>query len=70
MGELHIEVVRSRILTEYKIDADLGPLQIAYKETIDSELEETLETEKEIAGSKQHIRICMSLLKDTGEIFM
>ncbi|KAI5741305.1 hypothetical protein M8J76_012325 [Diaphorina citri] len=34
MGELHLEIIRDRILTEYKIEADLGPLQIAYKETV------------------------------------
>lgn len=34
MGELHLEVIRERIRAEYKIDADLGPLQIAYKESL------------------------------------
>lgn len=32
MGELHLEIIKDRILTKYKIEADLGPLQIAYKE--------------------------------------
>uniref|UniRef100_T1GWN6 Elongation factor EFG domain-containing protein n=1 Tax=Megaselia scalaris TaxID=36166 RepID=T1GWN6_MEGSC len=63
MGELHMEVIKSRILTEYKIDADLGPLQIAYKETIESELEETFVVEKEIAGTKQ------SFENDSSESF-
>lgn len=69
MGELHMEVIKSRILTEYKIDADLGPLQIAYKETIESELEETFVVEKEIAGTKQSVSITMSLLTDQKEPF-
>lgn len=34
MGELHLEVIRERIRAEHKIDADLGPLQIAYKESL------------------------------------
>ena len=31
MGELHLDIVRSRIANEYSVDVDLGPLQIAYK---------------------------------------
>lgn len=32
MGELHLEIVKDRIFTKYKVEADIGPLQIAYKE--------------------------------------
>ena len=32
MGELHLEIVKDRLKTEYKIDVDMGPLQIIYKE--------------------------------------
>ena len=70
MGELHIEVVKSRILTEYKIEADLGPLQIAYKETLVSDMEETFSIEKDIAGSKQNITIQMSLFRGGNELFV
>ncbi len=34
MGELHLDIVKDRILKEYGVDVYLGPLQIAYKETI------------------------------------
>lgn len=34
MGELHLEIIKDRILKQYKVDADLGPLQIAYKERV------------------------------------
>ena len=37
MGELHLDIIHSRIVKEYGVDADLGPLQIAYKETISHE---------------------------------
>lgn len=33
MGELHLEVILERIRSEYKVDADLGRLMVAYKET-------------------------------------
>ena len=31
MGELHLEIIKDRIQKEYKVDADLGPLQISYR---------------------------------------
>lgn len=34
MGELHIEIIHDRIRREYGIKTDLGPLQVAYRETI------------------------------------
>ncbi|XP_056314035.1 ribosome-releasing factor 2, mitochondrial [Danio aesculapii] len=34
MGELHIEIIHDRIKREYKIETHLGPLQVAYRETI------------------------------------
>lgn len=71
MGELHLEIIKSRLLTEYKIDADLGPLQIAYKETIDGSASGSWSAEKEIAGNKQSIQIGITLdiLRPGDEIF-
>lgn len=34
MGELHLEIIRDRILREFKVEADAGRPQIAYRETI------------------------------------
>lgn len=69
MGELHMDIIKSRMLSEYKIDVDLGPLQIAYKETIESPVITTFSMEKEIAGSKQYVSITLQLIKDNSEIF-
>ncbi|XP_016983064.1 ribosome-releasing factor 2, mitochondrial isoform X1 [Drosophila rhopaloa] len=69
MGELHMDIIKSRILSEYKIDVDLGPLQIAYKETIESPALTTLSVEKEIAGSKQNVSITLEVVKDQTELF-
>lgn len=69
MGELHLEIVKSRILSEYKIDVDLGPLQIAYKETIREPSRDTFHLKKEIGGSMQEVTIEMSLVDDKEEIF-
>ncbi|XP_023165612.2 ribosome-releasing factor 2, mitochondrial isoform X2 [Drosophila hydei] len=69
MGELHMDIVKSRMLTEYKIDVDLGPLQIAYKETIEAPSKTTLSVEKEIAGSKQNVNITLELVNNQSELF-
>ncbi len=34
MGELHLEIIRDRLFREFKVDADSGKPQIAYRETI------------------------------------
>lgn len=34
MGELHLEIILERIRSEYGVDASLGALQVAYKETV------------------------------------
>ncbi|XP_052857110.1 ribosome-releasing factor 2, mitochondrial isoform X2 [Drosophila gunungcola] len=69
MGELHMDIIKSRILSEYKIDVDLGPLQIAYKETIETPALNTLSVEKEIAGSKQNVSITLEVVKNQTELF-
>lgn len=69
MGELHMDIVKSRILTEYKIEVDLGPLQIAYKETIEEPAMDSFQVEKEIAGSKQSVSITLELLREHKEPF-
>lgn len=69
MGELHLEIIKSRIHSEYKIEADLGPLQIAYKETILNAIRDTFELKKDISGSAQEVTIEMSLVTDERETF-
>ena len=34
MGELHLEIIRDRMFREFKVDANAGKPQIAYRETI------------------------------------
>ena len=34
MGELHLDIIRDRLFREFKVDADVGKPQIAYRETI------------------------------------
>lgn len=39
MGELHLEIIRDRLLREFKVDANAGAPQIAYRETITKKAE-------------------------------
>src|SRR5581483_3892092 len=34
MGELHLEIIRDRLVREFKVEANVGRPQVAYKETI------------------------------------
>lgn len=38
MGELHLEIIVNRMLREYRVDANVGKPQVAYKETIKSKV--------------------------------
>src|SRR5438045_9696286 len=37
MGELHLEIIRDRMFREYKVDANAGKPQIAYRETVNGD---------------------------------
>lgn len=69
MGELHLEIIKSRILSEYKIDVDLGPLQIAYKESIEESVRDTFTLKKEIGGALQEVSMEMSVIEGKDEQF-
>ncbi|XP_029673570.1 ribosome-releasing factor 2, mitochondrial isoform X2 [Formica exsecta] len=62
MGELHIEIIKERIKREYKIDVDLGPLQIAYKETIQHAVKDTIVVEHRVGQTSHQVNITMSLI--------
>uniref|UniRef100_A0A8C2VRI9 Ribosome-releasing factor 2, mitochondrial n=1 Tax=Chinchilla lanigera TaxID=34839 RepID=A0A8C2VRI9_CHILA len=53
MGELHIEIIHDRIKREYGLETYLGPLQVAYRETILSSAYAT-DTLDRTLGDKQH----------------
>ncbi|GAA6219261.1 ribosome-releasing factor 2, mitochondrial [Lates japonicus] len=54
MGELHIEIIHDRIRREYGIETHLGPLQVAYRETILHEASATDTLDRTI-GERRHI---------------
>uniref|UniRef100_A0A8C4NS14 GTP dependent ribosome recycling factor mitochondrial 2 n=1 Tax=Dicentrarchus labrax TaxID=13489 RepID=A0A8C4NS14_DICLA len=54
MGELHIEIIHDRIRREYGIETHLGPLQVAYRETILHEAS-TTDTLDRTVGERRHV---------------
>ncbi|XP_048875020.1 ribosome-releasing factor 2, mitochondrial [Brienomyrus brachyistius] len=54
MGELHIEIIHDRIRREYGINTYLGPLQVAYRETILQPASST-DTLDRILGDRRHV---------------
>jgi elongation factor G len=62
MGELHLEVIVDRMLREFKVDATVGKPQVAYRETITSEVNNlTYLHKKQTGGSGQYAKIVVSL---------
>ncbi|GJQ76641.1 hypothetical protein Trydic_g15501 [Trypoxylus dichotomus] len=62
MGELHLEIIKDRILKEYKIETQLGKLQIAYREAPIEKVSCDLTTEMKVTNSKQIASISLSVI--------
>ena len=61
MGELHLDIIKSRIEKEYKAEVDLGPLQISYREAIQNHAEERLELDKMIGKDRHRVNLTLSV---------
>lgn len=61
MGQLHLEIVQNRIHQEYGIEAQLGPLQVAYKETIQKSADITEILDTTIGDQHHHVMIKLSV---------
>ncbi len=53
MGELHLEIIVDRMKREFKVEADIGAPQVAYRETIRSSVEKEYKYAKQSGGRGQ-----------------
>ena len=62
MGELHLEVLVNRMKTDFKVEANIGKPQVAYRETIRKPVEKYEFThKKQTGGSGQFARVIIAL---------
>ena len=59
MGELHLEIIVDRLLREFKVEANVGNPQVAYKETIRKAVEQETKYARQSGGKGQygHVKI-------------
>ncbi|MBQ7152912.1 MAG: elongation factor G [Clostridia bacterium] len=61
MGELHLEIIVDRLLREFKVEANIGKPQVAYKETIRKKVDHECKYRKQSGGAGQygHVKIIL-----------
>ena len=61
MGELHLEVLVDRMLREFRVMANVGKPQVAYRETITKPAESEIEYVRQVGGRGQYARVALEL---------
>ena len=62
MGELHLEIIVDRLLREFKVEANVGAPQVAYKETVRKNADVDMKYARQSGGKGQygHVKIRLS----------
>ncbi len=61
MGELHLEILVDRMLREFKVDAEVGQPQVAYRETIKAPVDQEYKYAKQSGGRGQYGHVFLKL---------
>ena len=61
MGELHLEIIVDRLLREFKVDANVGKPQVAYRETCRNSVDHKLRYAKQSGGRGQFAEVAIEL---------
>ena len=72
MGELHLEIIVDRLLREFKVEANVGKPQVAYRETIRKEASSDTKYARQSGGKSQygHCKITIEPNPDKGYEFV
>ena len=62
MGELHLDILVDRLKREFKVEANIGAPQVAYRETISKAIEHTYTHKKQSGGSGQYAEVKMEII--------
>jgi elongation factor G len=67
MGELHLEIIVDRLLREFKVEANIGKPQVAYKETIRKEATVDCKYARQSGGKGQYGHVKINVFPNPGE---
>ena len=70
MGELHLEIIVDRLLREFKVEANVGAPQVAYKETVRKKVDQDTKYKRQSGGSGQygHVKITVEP-NESGKVY-
>ncbi len=69
MGELHLEIIVDRMKHEFGVEVEIGEPAVAYRETIQHEIESAYKHSKQTGGRGQFANVVMRIEPNTGNGF-